>query len=131
MNTARLAAMGAAALVAFAGFAHAAAGPLQAPVALVAAQPSGAAVQVVGGPATVAYPRTGNIVAVSTITAPSVRSTWGEPPSQRESIYSALIGSGRQSQAAEKPEAVPLPGALWLFGSALLAFLGISARRRF
>ena len=26
--------------------------------------------------------------------------------------------------------AVPLPGAMWLFGSALLAFLGVSARRK-
>jgi hypothetical protein len=26
--------------------------------------------------------------------------------------------------------AVPLPGAMWLFGSALLAFLGISSRRK-
>lgn len=26
---------------------------------------------------------------------------------------------------------VPLPGALWLFGSALLVFVGISARRKF
>jgi hypothetical protein len=26
--------------------------------------------------------------------------------------------------------AVPLPGAMWLFGSALLAFLGMSARRK-
>jgi hypothetical protein len=25
---------------------------------------------------------------------------------------------------------VPLPGAMWLFGSALLAFLGVSARRK-
>ena len=27
--------------------------------------------------------------------------------------------------------AVPLPGALWLIGSALVVFLGISARRKF
>ena len=26
--------------------------------------------------------------------------------------------------------AVPLPGAVWLFGSAILAFLGFSQRRR-
>jgi hypothetical protein len=26
--------------------------------------------------------------------------------------------------------AVPLPGAVWLFGSGLLAFLGVSSRRK-
>lgn len=121
MNTARLAAIGATAMLACAGFAHAAAGPLQAPVALVAAQPSGATMQVVGGPAG-AYARGGDIVAVSDVTSPSVRSGWATAPSTREPIYS--IETGKASEA-------PLPGALWLFGSALLAFLGISARRRF
>lgn len=127
MNNARLAVLGAAAMLACAGFVHAAPSPLQAPVALVAAQPS--AIQVVGGPAA-AYPRTGNIVAVSDVAASS-RSTWTDAPSQRESIYSTLLSSGRQTQAAEKTSEAPLPGALWLFASALLAFLGISARRRF
>lgn len=32
--------------------------------------------------------------------------------------------------ASTQMTAVPLPGAIWLFGSALLAFLGISSRRR-
>ena len=121
MNTARLAVLGAATMLALTGYAHAAAGPLQAPAALVAAQPSGAAMQVVGGSGG-AYSRGGNIVAVSDIASPSVRSGWATAPSQREPIYS--IETGKASEA-------PLPGALWLFGSALLAFLGISARRRF
>ncbi|MEJ5990287.1 hypothetical protein WG902_09835 [Ramlibacter sp. PS3R-8] len=120
MNTARLAVMGAAAMLACAGFAHAATGP----VSLVAAQPSGASIQVVG-------PRNAHIVAVSDIAGPSARSTWSDAPSQRESIYSTVLNSGRQTDAAEKTPEAPLPGALWLFASALLAFLGISARRRF
>lgn len=36
-----------------------------------------------------------------------------------------------QRKGASPLPAVPMPGALWLFGSALLAFLGISARRKF
>lgn len=35
-----------------------------------------------------------------------------------------------QLSASTQIAAVPLPGAIWLFGSALLAFLGISSRRR-
>jgi hypothetical protein len=35
-----------------------------------------------------------------------------------------------QLSASTQMTAVPLPGAIWLFGSALLAFLGISSRRR-
>lgn len=121
MNTARLAVLGAATMLACSGFAHAAAGPLQAPVAIVAAQPSTAAMPVVGGPGST-YARGGNIVAVSDVASPSARSGWTTAPSTREPIYS--IETGKASEA-------PLPGALWLFGSALLAFLGISARRRF
>ena len=34
-----------------------------------------------------------------------------------------------QDPVAKQVSAVPLPGAIWLFGSALLAFLGISSRR--
>ena len=34
------------------------------------------------------------------------------------------------SSVSPKVSAVPLPGALWLFGSALLAFLGFAKRRR-
>jgi len=35
-----------------------------------------------------------------------------------------------QRSTSTKISAVPLPSALWLFGSALIAFLGISRRRR-
>jgi hypothetical protein len=35
-----------------------------------------------------------------------------------------------QMNIATNIAAVPLPGAMWLFGGALLAFLGISARRK-
>lgn len=115
MNIARLAAIGAAAMLAFAGFAHASVGPLRAAV-------PGAAIQHANVPAAAGYQRGGEIVAVSDIAGPSARSAWVEAPSAREPIYS--IETRKASEA-------PLPGALWLFGSALLAFLGISARRRF
>jgi len=55
-----------------------------------------------------------------------------------EPFYASLPGAVRCVLHAEaladdpqKPTAAPLPGALWLFGSALLVFLGISARRTF
>jgi hypothetical protein len=124
MINARLAVLAVAATMAFAGFAHAAVGPLRAPVALPAAQPASAMMKVVvDGAAAAGHPR-GNIelVSVSDIAAPSVRSTWPAAPGTREPFY---------SNAARTPSDAPLPGALWLFGGALLAFLGISARRRF
>jgi hypothetical protein len=56
-------------------------------------------------------------------------------------FHSYLLDAGRfvldvgslSQRRAEAPtvSAVPLPGALWLFGSALLAFLVISGRRKF
>lgn len=44
-----------------------------------------------------------------------------------------VLEVGSLSEAAATPSEVanvPLPGALWLFGSALVAFLGISSRRK-
>ncbi len=38
---------------------------------------------------------------------------------------------GPDVTATSSVSAVPLPGALWLFGSALLGFLGLSNRRKF
>jgi hypothetical protein len=40
-------------------------------------------------------------------------------------------GAGADDPQAGGTSAAPLPGALWLFASALLVFLGISARRSF
>jgi hypothetical protein len=40
------------------------------------------------------------------------------------------LGSAPKQQAAAPVSAVPLPGAIWLFGSALVAFLCIAGRRR-
>lgn len=40
------------------------------------------------------------------------------------------LGTGTQQQAVPQVSAVPLPGAIWLFGSALVAFLCIAGRRR-
>ena len=122
MINARLAVLGAVATLASAGFAHAAVGPVRAPVALPAAQSASAMMKVADGHVPAAYPRAGQFVVVSDIAPPPVRSTWAEAPSEREPFY---------SNAAGKTSEAPLPGALWLFGGALLAFLGISARRRF
>jgi hypothetical protein len=68
---------------------------------------------------------------------------WSKTDAQDKPIplYAYLLSAGQyvleigtlpdQSTVANKISAVPLPGALWLFGSALLAFLGISSRRKF
>ena len=68
---------------------------------------------------------------------------WSRTDAQDKPIplYAYLLSAGQyvleigtlpdQSTVANKISAVPLPGALWLFGSALLAFLGISSRRKF
>jgi hypothetical protein len=121
MINARLAVLAGAATVAFAGFTHAATGPVRAP-ALSAAQPATPAMQVVGdGVVPASYAGDSRIMVVSDA-APAMRASWTNAPSQREPLY---------SNAAGKTSEAPLPGALWLFGGALLAFLGISARRRF
>jgi hypothetical protein len=121
MINARFAALGGAALLACAGFAHAAAGPLRAPVALAAAQPASAAMRVADS-AAAEYPRGAQLLAVADVASPSARSSWTGAPGTHEPFY---------SNAARTDPDAPLPGALWLFGGALLAFLGISARRRF
>jgi hypothetical protein len=122
MINARLAVLAGVAMLAFAGFAHASVGTLRAPVALAPAQAASAAMKVVDAPAAAGHPRGGQFVTVSDIAAPSVRSTWSDAPGSREPFY---------SNAVRTTSDAPLPGALWLFGGALLAFLGISARRRF
>lgn len=46
--------------------------------------------------------------------------------------YVLKVGTlSEQHTAPSRMSDVPLPGAIWLFGSALLAFLGISSRRKF
>ena len=55
-------------------------------------------------------------------------------------LHAALLGGGHHIVDVNTPpgqpsipnqiSAVPLPGAIWLFGSAVIAFLGISLRRR-
>ena len=46
--------------------------------------------------------------------------------------YVLKVGTlSEQHTAPSRISDVPLPGAIWLFGSALLAFLGISSRRKF
>jgi hypothetical protein len=44
--------------------------------------------------------------------------------------HNLQFDKGPPSSVSPKVSAVPLPGALWLFGSALLAFLGFAKRRR-
>jgi hypothetical protein len=121
MINARLAAWGVAAVLAVAGTAHAA-GPVRAHLAAPAAQPADEGMTMVKGPAT-AFKQKGEILAVSDIAASSGRPTRAEAPDAAEPFYS--------NGAAKTTSETPLPGALWLFGGALLAFLGISARRRF
>lgn len=120
MNNARAAVLAGIATLAFSGFAHAA-GPLRAPAPVQEAQQASSAMPVING--STARPRRAELVVVSDVAGPSARSTWTEAPAKRESFYSNAAGTA--------PEAAPLPGALWLFGSALLVFIGISARRRF
>lgn len=120
MINARVAVLAGIATLAVSGFAHAA-GPLRAPAPLQEAQPSSSAMKVIDPAA--ARPRRAELVVVSDVAAPSARGTWPEAPGTRESFYSNAAG--------KTSEAAPLPGALWLFGSALLVFIGISARRRF
>ena len=130
MNNACLAALGAAVL-ATAGFAHAGVGPVV-PMAIPAAVPASAAVRtvtVLGAPARVAA-RGADIVAVSDMAAPPSRTAWHGAPEKQIPVYSAML-SAVQEEPNRKTTEAPLPGALWLFGSALLAFLGICARRRF
>ena len=121
MNNSRIAVLAGILTLACSGFAHAA-GPVRAP-ALTEAQPASSTMKVIDGRVAPAQARRGEIVVVSDIAAPSARSAWSEAPAKRESFYSNAAG--------QTSEATPLPGALWLFGSALLVFIGISARRRF
>jgi len=81
--------------------------------------------------------------ATATLGAGASLAKWPKPHAQDKHIplYAYLLSAGQyvleigtlpdQSTVANKMSAVPLPGALWLFGSALLAFLGISSRRKF
>lgn len=123
MLLARLAAIGAAATLASAGVAHAVTGPVeQAPK--VPSSPVLASIA--------PTPPTGG--------APQPGAKGAKDAKDASPLHSYLIGagqyvldvgtlSGQQTQPSTVSD-VPLPGALWLFGSALLAFLGISSRRK-
>lgn len=69
--------------------------------------------------------------------------SWGQqdvPGNNLIPFFSYLLTAGQyvlqintlpgQMNVSTNIAAVPLPGALWLFGSALLAFLGVSSRRK-
>ena len=135
MMKARFIALGGAATFALAGFSFAAVGP--AAPAPAPMQPASAAISVVAMVTPVhtgeATPMTASRPAAAL--APSSGQGKGGP------FHSYLLGAGRYildvgSFAHTRPvlstiSAVPLPGALWLIGAALLVFLGISARRLF
>lgn len=126
MLLARLAAIGAAATLASAGVAHAVTGPVeQAPK--VPSSPVSASIA--------PTPPTGGAPQPGAKGAKDAKDAKDASP-----LHSYLIGagqyvldvgtlSGQQTQPSTVSD-VPLPGALWLFGSALLAFLGISSRRK-
>jgi hypothetical protein len=64
----------------------------------------------------------------------------GVPRNNSNPFHLALVSAGQyvlqiNTPPSQRPtstniSAVPLPSALWLFGSALLTFLGITKRRR-
>jgi hypothetical protein len=161
MMKARLAAFGVAATLALAGVAHAAAVPLRqdpqvAPAphgALpgarhesVSQKPGPDAVHASGVPAVheVAVPaEAGDTPGPAIATAPPLDPVRTPEPALKDGspLHSYLLTAGQyvlqvgtlseQYTAPSKIADVPLPGAIWLFGSALLAFLGISSRRKF
>jgi len=62
------------------------------------------------------------------------------PASHATPFHAQLLGAGQDVLEIDSPKgqppvsnqvsAVPLPGAMWLFGTALLAFIGIASRHR-
>lgn len=60
--------------------------------------------------------------------APQRRGSSDAAPSYVQDVGTSW---SRSATAPQLADAAPLPGALWLFGSALLAFLAISVRRKF
>jgi hypothetical protein len=133
MITPRLAALLGAAALATAGFCHAAAVPLKAAPAASAPAAYAAAAGLDAMPAEGDLPTVADIAAA----APPRHAA----PGKDDPFYTSLLEAGRfvldvgslsQQRAPSHPvSAAPLPGALWLFGSALLAFLAIAGRRKF
>ncbi|MBK6005155.1 hypothetical protein JJB11_03545 [Ramlibacter ginsenosidimutans] len=132
MMKARLVALAVAATLASAGFVHAAPVPLRhEPQAAPAPH---------GAPADV---QQAVVQAASAIVLPSVPDH--VPAAERalktgSPLHTYLLSAGEyvlqvgtlsdQHAVPSRITDVPLPGAMWLFGSALLAFLGISSRRK-
>lgn len=135
MMQARLKALGGIAALAAAGFGHAEPAARPAPVAVrsaaVVAVPAGAMKDVS------LHAAAGSFVSVRDA-SPVVAMASAEAKAQSRAtdlpLGRSLVALGTVATEPE-PEpsatAVPLPGALWLFASALLVFLGISARRSF
>jgi len=50
----------------------------------------------------------------------------------REDFYTWAVGNGGSAgqELPTPPSAVPLPAGVWLFGSAVLALVGVSRRKR-
>ena len=128
----RLAALLGAAALAATGFCHAAAVPLK------AAPPASAPAVYAPAAGLEVSPSEGELPIMADIAAtPAAHAA----PGKDDPFYTSLLDAGRFvldvgsfSQQRAQPRAVsaaPLPGALWLFGSALLAFLAIAGRRKF
>ncbi|MET0544031.1 MAG: hypothetical protein ABWZ88_19995 [Variovorax sp.] len=135
MMKARLIALGGAATFAFAGFGYAAgvpASPVSAPEQQLSA---------VAGSSIVAMAVPVHVGEATAMTASRPAAALDTSSGARKGgpFHAYLLGAGRYmldvgSFAHARPvlstiSAVPLPGALWLIGSALLVFLVISARR--
>ncbi|HSV77797.1 MAG TPA: hypothetical protein VLK85_01150 [Ramlibacter sp.] len=152
MSNSRLAAATALAAFAFAGAGHAAVVPIEQGLEL--GDPPGFAVRESAGHRHVVSgsshheliaesPSMEHRKAKKGATQPPGRAGGHAPPGlsdQDHPLHAQLMGGGAQPiaigpRAAKEPvasqvSAVPLPGAIWLLGSALLTFLGISSRRR-
>lgn len=132
MMKARLAALAVAATLAGAGIAHAA------PVAL--RQEPQRAPAPHGAPADVQQAALDVAAAVVPSSVPDLVQTAEQAVKSGSPLHSYLLSAGEyvlqvgtlsdQYTARSNITDVPLPGAIWLFGSALLAFLGISSRRK-
>ena len=150
MKYACIAAICGAASLAFTGLVHAA-GPASAPITLAPAPVVAVAAERIATalPAqAMAGAQPGAVhVAVNSFDAarPATRAAraaalQGDAPLQ-DAAPSYLVSASRYAQdvgsflnapaTADKMTEAPLPGALWLFGSALLAFLAIAVRRKF
>lgn len=145
MKSSRLAALAGASTLALCGLVHAA-GPAHPSLGESSGAERIAAVQLpaaVGQPAVLRADAVQVAVNTFDATSPAARAAAADGDAiPRNPFSSYLLSATRyvqdvgtfRSPADTTPKKIsdaPLPGALWLFGSALLAFLAISVRRKF